>query len=198
MKKPEGYDEARAAGEFTPIELGGHFAVIKQVTEMQSSTGKNMVVVLFDFSGEDAQPGYFADQFKNDDREDKKWPFAGRKYIMVQDFNDSRKTSRNFKTFCTCVERSNEMEINWNTANWGQQFVGKHIGVVYGEEEQEYEGKTSMRRLPKWFCSYDKVTTQGVPEAKYLSGNKPRSAGSATASDGFINVPEGTDEEIPF
>ena len=49
MKKPDGYDEAKASGEFTPVKDGGHYAVIKQVSERQSSTGKDMVVVLFDF-----------------------------------------------------------------------------------------------------------------------------------------------------
>ena len=75
MKKPDGYDEAKASGEFTPVKDGGHYAVIKQVSERQSSTGKDMVVVLFDFCEPDTQTGYFADMFNNSDKEDKKWPF---------------------------------------------------------------------------------------------------------------------------
>ena len=31
MNKPNAYDETQAGGEFTPVELGGHKLVIKQV-----------------------------------------------------------------------------------------------------------------------------------------------------------------------
>ena len=67
MRKPEGYDQAQASGDFTPANLGGHYAVIKQVSERQSSTGRDMVVVLFDFDQKDGQAGYFSDQFNRSD-----------------------------------------------------------------------------------------------------------------------------------
>ena len=125
MQKPNGYEEAQASGEFTPVNLGGHHAVIMQVTEKKSSTGKDMIVVVFDFAKNDEQAGYFNDRFKNDTRDDKKWPFNGTKYIMVNDYQDANKTSRQFKTFCTCFEKSNGTEVNWGLPNWGAQFKGK-------------------------------------------------------------------------
>jgi hypothetical protein len=199
MQKPMGYDEAQAGGEFIPVELGGHYAVIKQVAERQSSTGKDMIVVLFDFDTKDKQAGYFANRFENDDRQDKKWPFQGSKYIMVADFDNSNKTSKNFKTFCTCAEHSNNFEIAWGGNDWAKQFKGKKIGVVFGEEESEYDGKISMRRVPKWFCNIDKVETATIPNPKYLNGVGPaaevKPAGSA---NDFVNVPDGAAEEIPF
>jgi hypothetical protein len=199
MQKPMGYDEAQAGGEFIPVELGGHYAVIKQVAERQSSTGKDMIVVLFDFDTKDKQAGYFANRFENDDRQDKKWPFQGSKYIMVADFDNSNKTSKNFKTFCTCAEHSNNFEIAWGGNDWAKQFKGKKIGVVFGEEESEYDGKISMRRVPKWFCNIDKVATATIPNPKYLNGVGPaaevKPAGSA---NDFVNVPDGAAEEIPF
>ena len=203
MQKPNGYDEAHASGEFTPVNLGGHYAIIKQVAERQSSTGKDMIVVLMDFSSDDSQPNYFGTQYDNDDRDDKKWPFTGTKYIMVQDYNDPKKTSRQFKTFCSCVEKSNKFEIKWGGNNWSQQFKGKKIGVVYGEEESEYDGRITMRRVPKWFCAIDRVKEASIPAPKYLNGMSPATGttgnASNTSADDFINIPEGTtEEEIPF
>ena len=55
MQKPRNYEETQAQGEFTPVELGGHQMVIKQVTETKSKTGKDMIVVLFDFNQSDKQ-----------------------------------------------------------------------------------------------------------------------------------------------
>lgn len=201
MQKPSGYDEAQAGGEFTPIDLGGHYAIIKQVSERQSSTGKDMIVVLYDFTSPDKQEGFFSKQFNNDDRPEKKWPFAGTKYIMVNDYNDPNKTSRAFKTFCTCVEKSNNYQIAWGGNAWSQQFKNKFVGVVFGEEESEYDGKIRMRRVPKWFCNTDKVKDQSIPAPKYLNGvgpAQPQQNTSTESADPFLNIPEGIDEEIPF
>lgn len=195
MNKPNGYDEAKTSTGFTPINLGGHYAMIKQVEERQSSTGKDMIVVQFDFYDPDEQVGYFSKMFDADDREDKKWPFAGTKYIMVQDYENPKKTSRNFKTFCSCYEKSNNCEIQWGGSAWEKQFCGKYIGVVFGEEEHEYDGNVSMRRVPKWFCSWDKVAEARTPQPKYLPGRT--TAAKPINSTEFMQVSE-EDAEVPF
>lgn len=40
MKKPANYDNTQASGEFTPVELGGHFLIIRDVEETQSKMEK--------------------------------------------------------------------------------------------------------------------------------------------------------------
>ena len=40
MKKPNNFENTQANGEYTPVELGGHMIVIKQVEERQSKHGK--------------------------------------------------------------------------------------------------------------------------------------------------------------
>lgn len=200
MQKPNGYDETQASGEYTPINLGGHYCVIKQVSEKQSATGKEMIVVLLDFCGPDQQEGCFAKEFNGDTRPDKKWPYQGTKYIMVKDYQDPKMTSKQFKTFCTCVEKSNNFEIKWGGNNWSAQFKGKKIGAVYGEEESEYNGKTSMRHLIRWFCSTDAVKDARIPEPKYINSKAPaaKSVATVSANQDFINVPNDADDEIPF
>lgn len=197
MMKPQGYEEARETGEFAPIELGGHYATIKQVTETQSKTGKPMIVVLIDFCPPDSQAGYHSNAYQNDSRDPKKWPHNGTIYIMVNDYQDDTKTSRNFKTFCTSYEKSNNTSVKWGGSNWNQQFKNKKIGVVYGEEENEYNGQRSMRRVPRWFCSWDKVEGAAIPRAKMLQSSAPV---GGPANDSFMNVPAGAneDEGIPF
>ena len=194
MQKPNNYDETQAGGDFTPVELGGHKLIIKQVNETKSKSGKDMIVVLFDFATDDVQPGYFTEQFKNDIRPDKKWPNQATQYILTED--NEGKTSRSFKTFCTCVEHSNTgFTTQWGD-NWGAQFKNKKIGGVFGIVEEEYNGERKKKRKLRWFTAYDKAKDAGVPEDKLL-GNAPAQS-APMSSDGFMNIPDGIDEELPF
>ena len=199
MNKPSGYDEARAVGDYTPPALGGHYCIIKGVREQKTKNGKDMIVVAWDFCSPDEQAGYFTNEFNNDTRESKKWPFTGTKYIMVNDYQDPKKTSRQFKTFCSFYEKSNRCEVQWDIPNWDAQFKNKKIGVVYGQEENEWDGKTRMRNTPFFFCEFDKAKEAKLPEPKYLQGSAPAPAPAPSSSGtDWMTVPEGTDEEIPF
>lgn len=194
MKKPNNFDEVNAGGDFTPIALGGHHAVIVSVKEQKSSTGKDMVVVALDFAKNDSQPGYFKNQFDNDNRAEKKWPYQAVQYIVTEDADG--KCSRSFKGFITSFERSNNVTTKWDD-KFAAQFKNKKIGVVYGEVEEEYNGEVKTRHRIRWFCEDAKVDSQNIPDKKYL----PTSTSKPTAKpgdDGFMEVPAGADEEIPF
>lgn len=200
MQKPNNYDQTQAGGAFTPVELGGHKLVIKQVSETKSKAGKDMVVVLFDFAPDDAQPGYFEEQFKNDIRPDKKWPNQATQYIMVLD--NEGKTTRSLKTFCTCVEHSNTGFITKWGDNWGAQFKNKAIGCVFGEQMDYYNGEEKKKRVLRWFISLDKVADAPIPEITETQAYKNHKNGypnaATSAGDGFMNIPDGIDEELPF
>ena len=193
MQKPNNYDNT-TTGDFTPIRLGGHHLVIKKVEESQSKTGKDMIIVAFDMAAGDDQAEYFTKAFADDIRPDKKWPRAGRQYILVND-NDGN-CSRSFKSFITCVEKSNNGFVTqWND-KFAAQFKGKRIGGVFGEVENEYNGKTSMRHELRYFCDDSKADAAGIPQPKYLP-NTNRTA-PAPDSSGFMAIPDGAGDEIPF
>lgn len=195
MQKPNGYDEVRIPGDFTPVELGGHHMIVKGVREEKSKSGKDMIVVAFDFAQNDKQPGYFADLFEKDIRPEKKWPNNGTQYIVTM---DGEKVSRSFKSFITSVERSNDFEVKWDN-KFCDQFKGKKVGGVFGLVEEEYNGEVKQRHKLRWFCEDSKVDGQNIPQPKYLTQQKPVSAAAVpTDASGFIAVPEGIDEEIPF
>lgn len=200
MQKPNNYENTQAQGEFTPVELGGHKLIIKQVNETVSKKGKQMIVVLFDFAPDDIQPGYFTKQFRDDIRPDKKWPNQATQYILTKDENGD--CSRSFKTFITCVEHSNSgFTTQWGDA-FAKQFKNKKIGGVFGSQMDYYDGKEKEKRVLRWFISVDKVTDAKIPEMSetqayknHINGYAP---GSTPAGDGFMNIPDGIDEELPF
>lgn len=206
MQMPKGYAEAQAGGDFVKVNLGGHKMVIKQVQETKSKTGADMIVVYFDFDLSDEQRGYFADLYKKDTRADKKWPNNGTKYIMVNDSEGN--TNRDFKGFCTSVEDSNTgFKTQFGIADWGAQFKGKKIGGVFGEELGWYNGKETHKRILRWFCGYDKAADADIPNVKETKEYKAAVSGayfdgvpatSSTDSDGFMQIPDGIDEELPF
>ena len=151
-----------------------------------------MIVVLFDFATDDVQPGYFTETFKNDIRPDKKWPHAGTKYILTEDSDG--KCSKSLKSFITCYENSNNCEAVWGESFAGQ-FKNKKIGGVFGEVENEYNGKTTMRHELRWFCELGKVDSATVPDPVYL--NKSGVA-AGNGNNDFMKIPEGIEEAIPW
>lgn len=200
MKKPNNYENTQAQGEFIPVELGGHTLVIKQVEERMSKTNKEMIVVYFDFAKGDKQAGYFAEAFKNDIRPEKKWPNQATKYILTED--NEGNCSRSFKTFLTCVEHSNtKFETQWGD-NFGAQFKNKLIGGVFGPQMDYYNGKEREKRVLRWFISTNEVADATVPDMsetqEYRNHINGYAQGSTPVGDGFMNIPDGIDEELPF
>ena len=196
MQKPNGYDEARAAGEFVPVELGGHKLIIKKVEERKTKAGLDMIVIAFDFADDDVQPGYFSQEFQDDVRPDKKWPFLGTKYIMVNAYQSDR-CSRAFKGFVSSVEKSN----NGFTTRWDDQFAaqfkGKRVGAVFGEVESEYQGDFYARNEARWFVPIDEVADATIPKKKFAK-NSPNRPGAVQPLNDADFKPTANEDDIPF
>lgn len=194
FEKPQGYDEVQAGGDYTPIELGGHKLVIKKIEEMKASNGNSYLKVSFDTSPDDKQPNYYADQYRNDTRDNKKW--GGVATIFPTD--KEGKTSKTFKQFCTSIERSNNSKIQWGTA-FESSIVNKKIGGVFGEEEYlNASGEVKTARKLFWWRSLEGVEgVEGADIPNKREVEKPYN-GSIVDSDGFMNIPEEIQEGLPF
>ena len=193
MIKPSNYENV-STGDFIPVTPGGHHLIIKQVKEAKSKSGKDMLIVAVDMAPNDSQPKYFSKLFEEDNRPDKKWPHAGTIYVVSTDANGQ--CSRNFKTFITSFEKSNNCSAIWGD-KFATQFKNKPIGGVFGEVENEYNGKVTMRHELRWFCEDSKADAAAVPAPKMLDGNKMLTTSTAS-KDMDVNVPEDVDEESPF
>ena len=190
FNKPQVYDEVQAGGDFTPIALGGHKLVIKKLEECKASNGNSYLKVSFDTAQDDKQPNYYAEQYKNDTRDNKKW--GGVATIFPTDREG--KTSKTFKQFCTSIERSNNSKIQWG-AGFEASIVGKVIGGIFGEEEylnSMNEVKTARKLF--WWRSTEGIANATVPEKRVLE----QDAGTMVDKDGFMKIPDSIDEELPF
>lgn len=193
MNKPSNYEQT-TTGDYTPVALGGHTAIIKKVEETTSKTGKPMIKVAIDFDASDSQPNYFMESFKNDIRPDKKWPFQGTQYILSED--NEGNCSKSFKSFITSIERSNEgFTVGWGKT-FAAQFANKKVGVVFGEVEEEYNGEVKVRRRIRYFCDYTRAKGASIPDRKNLPTSGANTSTAQSDLDGFVNVKD--DGDIPF
>lgn len=169
LKKPNGYDNIQINGDFTPITLGGHKGVIMGVEEYTSeSSGNTSLKVSVDTAKDDPQPNYFAEQYRNDTRADKKWSNSAIKYVSLKDDENCVKM---LKAFITAVENSNAGFVyNWDKEV--DQLKGKKVGLVFGLEEYKNDkGETKVTTKLNQFRSIDKIDNIKIPKVKLLDGS---------------------------
>lgn len=168
IKKPEKYDDIQVNEDYTPISLGGHKGIIMGVEEYTSPmTNNTSLKVSVDTDKNDTQPSYFAEQYKNDTRPDKKWSNSAIKYVSLGEEENQVKM---LKGFLTAVENSNNgFKYDWNKEV--SQLKGKKVGIVFGlEEYQNQQGETKTRSKLTQFRSIDKMDNIKIPKVKLLDG----------------------------
>ena len=168
MIKPKLYDEIEINEfDYVPISLGGHKGIIMKAEEYTSpQSGKTSLKVSVDTSKDDKQPEYFAEQYKNDNRIDKRWNNSAIKYISLGEEENQVKM---LKAFITAYENSNGCQFDWDK-DW-EQLKGKKIGLVFGMEEYEnQDGTLKTNNKLREFRSIDKVDNVKIPKVKMLDG----------------------------
>ena len=205
IKKPSNYDNIEVTEfDFTPIELGGHKGIIMKAEEYTSpQSGKTSLKVSVDTAKDDKQPEYFAEQYKNDTRIDRKWSNSAIKFISLGEEENQVKM---LKAFITAYENSNNCKFDWNK-DW-EQLKGKKIGLVFGMEEYEsQDGTLKTNNKLREFRSIDKVDNVKIPKVKKLDGTyveyeeymkKSNANEEEKLRDLFGEAATDTDIELPF
>lgn len=203
IKKPQGYDEAPAyTGESQQLPKGKYVCVIKQVGTQASQNGNEQFVILYDIA-EGEHAGFYDKLFKMDKARNP----SGAKWKGIFKQNMEGKGLSWFKGVITSIERSNQFRFNWDKADNEKTLVGKKFGAIMYREQ--FEGKDGSRPFATriWqIRSLDGLNEADVPEDKLLPEQmegRPDPAQASTPaftdSDGFVNIPEGVEDEgIPF
>lgn len=100
-----------------------------------------------------------------------------------------------FKRFCTAVSKSNgNFVFDAGDVNSDETtLIGKKVGIVFQEEEYySNSGDKRTRLIVNHEFPVDKLEEQKTPEPKRLPEARPASDFKS------LDVPAGTDEEIPF
>lgn len=198
ITKPQGYDEAPAyTGEFASLPAGLYVCEILGVKQ-EEHNGHSRFVMQFDIAEGD-QKGFYQKQYNAE-----KQMNQAAKYKGVHRQNMEEQGLPFFKGLMTSVERSNQgFHFPWGTQGNEKTLVGKRFGAVMGREEfLTSDNQKRMATKIVQIRSIDGLKDAKIPDDKLLSDPVPEKATGTQPSqadgDGFINVPDDVDEELPF
>lgn len=195
IRKPNNWENVQEFSERKTLPLGAYVCRVKQVRVQDNSYGSQLAI-LFDIA-EGEHSGFFAHDFETNTLENKKWKGVLRVWLPKDDGSDKDEiTKRILKGFVSAFEQSN-LGYHWD---WNENsLVGKTIGILFRNEEWDYQGKHGwavrpFKALPAGVVREGSYT---IPEDKPLNG-KP----NASAAVPPANVPAGytevEDDDLPF
>lgn len=190
IRKPNNWNEVQEFSDRQKLPLGAYVCKVKKCSVVDNSYGEQLAI-LFDIA-EGEYAGYFQKDFASNTAQDKKWRGVLRVWIPKDDGSDNDEiTKRSFKGMTTAFERSNPgYQWDWNE----NSLVGKTVGILFRNEEYDYQGKQGWSVRPFRALSADTVRNgeYTLPKDKPLK-NRPTAA--PVASNGYVEV---DDEELPF
>lgn len=189
------YEKTQSYKDFQQLPKGGYVLKIMGATVEENSNGQYTKISCDVAEGEFA--GFYANEYRNQQSEDKKWHCH---YLLNTPKDDGSEkdgwTKRRFKTVIEALEESNPgYHFDWDE----KKFKGKLVGGIFNE--REYIGSNGdVRRATNLaqLCAVEKIRSGNykIPADKPLNGNS--SAPKSSSSDGFMNIPDGMEDELPF
>lgn len=191
IRKPNNWNEVQEFSDRQKLPLGAYVCKVKQVRIQDNSFGSQLCM-LFDIS-EGEYAGYFQKDYNGNTAQDKKWRGVLRVWVPNDDGSDKDEmTKRSFKGMVTAFEKSNPGYVwDWNE----NSLVNKQVGILFRNEEWNYNGKQGWAVRPFRAISVDTVRD----ESYTLPKDKPLSATTNVAptnpNNGYVEV---EDDELPF
>ena len=196
INKPQGYDEAPAyTGEFAQLPAGLYVCEILGAKEEEFNKQRRFVMQ-FDIA-EGEHKGFYQKQYDSDKVTNQGAKYRGVYYQFMENYGLPY-----FKGLMTSVERSNQgYHFPWGTKGNEKTLIGKKFGAVMGREEFLTDsGDKRMATKIVQIRSVDGLKDAKIPEDKLLE-DRPQPETSKYGpedDDGFMNIPDGIDEELPF
>ena len=198
IRKPNNWNEVKEMTDRPKLPVGAYVCRVKQAVVQNNGYGDQLCLV-FDIA-EGEHKDFYNKEFQSNTQENKKWKGVFRLWLPKDDGSEKDEwTKSSFKSMCTAFEKSNPgYAWNWEEAS----LVNKFIGILFRNEEWEYEGKTGWTARPFRAMSVDTVRSGDftIPKEKPLKNKTAPAAdfGGFVGSYGnFTELPD-TDGELPF
>ena len=137
IKRPDNWNEVKAFADRPRLPLGAYVCRVKKAL-VQSTDYGDRLCILFDIAEGDFE-GHFTEEFKANQNPGKKYKGVLRQWLPRNDGSEKDEwTKSSFKGMVTAFEESNPGYVwNWEEAS----LAGKLVGIVFRNEEWEYNGK---------------------------------------------------------
>lgn len=193
------YDKSKRKKVFEQLPKGAYvvkFVGVKQ--EKNKNNDGQHLTFAFDIA-EGEYKGYWDKRFQDmkANNEEAKWPNDAIYYLTIPADGCQQFVFDSWNTFFADLEDSNNGFVFDGDI---KKLKGKLIGGKFHIEQTEYNGKVYNHTKLRWTCVAEDVR-QGkagqMPQDKLLKSSEPVPS-PETDPDGFMNIPDGTDEELPF
>ncbi len=189
INKPNNWENVKAPSDRNKLPAGAYVCKIKKATVQETDYGFQLALA-FDITAGD-YAGYFAEEFKTNPANTKKWKGVLRQFLPKEDGTERDEwTKSQLKGLVTAIENSNA-GYKWN---WDESSLsGKEIGIIFRNEEWAYNGRTGWTARPFRGTTVENVVNGNVrlPEDKPLKDSAP------AATSTFTEIAD-DDGDLPF
>ncbi len=195
MKQFSGY-KAEAPVRREKLPAGGYVAKIMDAREQEYSWG-NVLLISFDIA-EGEHKDFFANDYRGQQQEDKKWRGTYRLRVPKDDGSEQDAWSK--RSFCNAmwaVEASNSgYHWDWNESG----LKGKLVGVLFRNKEWEMNGNTGWTTECCSLVEVENIRQNRftMPKDKPLKERAAVSAPVSSPSTSFEEVAIESDDDLPF
>lgn len=198
MALPTYNKSKRKSNTFEQLPKGAYVIKIMGAKEDTWPSGDKVVRIAFDIA-EGKYMGFYQAQFDRNTNEDRQWPYDAVFNLNVPNDNSQPYVWDNWNTFFADLEDSNNGFIFDGDL---KKLKGKVIGGKFHIEQTAKNGNVYDHTKMKWSCVADDVRNGKagrLPNDKLIGTGRTASKTSSTSEmDGFLSIPEGAEEELPF
>ncbi len=173
MKRPNNWNDVKAADERVKLPAGGYEAKIisaKVVVYPGRDGDFERLEIAVDITAGEYKD-YYKNDYVNNPREDKKWRGVARFYVPTDDGSEKDEfTKRRFRSMTDAVEDSNS-NYHWD---WDESTLkGLRVGILVRDKEYNFDGKHGFSPEIFKFIGLDKIKAGKFenPKPKYLDGS---------------------------
>ena len=181
----------------TKLPVGGYVVKILNANVCEYDWG-SVLILQFDIDEGD-YAGFFREKYNNRFNEDDTWKGTARITIPDESSKYYKQNKIKFSNTLYAIEQSNP-GYHWDWSEAG--LKNKLVGVLFGNNEWEYNGKTGWSVKPRSFVSIDDIRSNNFTVPKDLPlKNKTTDntfSTSATATDNNVKVSFEDDDDLPF
>ena len=191
------YDSVQVGGGKS-LPAGGYICRILKAKLTETKESKlPMVEAMVDIIDGDYTQ-YFSKKYEENRKQHgkaAKYPNNGILRVVAVDAEGN--TKKNFKSFCTALEESNDIALpRDNDDAFIKMIKDKEIGVLFGREQFESnDGKLLWSTKPKWYRSVESIMNGDfeVPQDQYIEGGN-----SYPAANDLPDSFSAAEDDIPF